>query len=96
MHRGTVRQLADFLTRHRDEVLAVVRELDARDELRVAEHGGHALAGVVVVDGHRLVRAGGRRVDAAAVERHLDQRAVVAVRALERSVRKIDSEVGTK
>ena len=69
-------------------MLAVLCESDARDELRVSEHGGHALAGVVVVDGDGLVGAGGGGVDAAAVERHLDERAVVAVRALERSERK--------
>ena len=50
----------------------------------MSEHGGHALARVVVVDGDRLVGARGGRVDAAAVERHLDEGAVVAVGALER------------
>ena len=56
---------------------AVVGELEPGDELGVAEHGGHALAGVVVEDGQGLVRAGGRRVDPAAVERDLDQRPVL-------------------
>ena len=72
------------LTRDGDEVLAVLCEPDAGDELGVPEHGGHALAGVVVVDGDGLVGARGRRVDPAPVERNLDQRPVVAVRALER------------
>ena len=76
------------LTRDGDEVLAVLCEPDAGDELGVSEHGGHALAGVVVVDGDGLVGARGRRVDAAPVERNLDQRPVVAVRALERPGRK--------
>ena len=65
-------------------MLAVFCEADPCDELRVSEHGGHALARVVVVDGDRLVGARGGRVDAAAVERHLDEGAVVAVGALER------------
>ena len=63
---------------------AVVGELEPGDELGVAKHGGHALAGVVVEDGQGLVRAGGRRVDPAAVERDLDQRPVLANRTLER------------
>ena len=71
------------LTRDGDEVLAVLCEPDAGDELGVSEHGRHALAGVVVVDGDGLVGARGRRVDPAPVERNLDQRPVVAVRALE-------------
>ena len=76
------------LTRDGDEVLAVLCEPDAGDELGVSEHGGHALAGVVVVDGDGLVGARGRRVDPAPVERNLDQRPVVAVRALERPAKK--------
>ena len=63
---------------------AVVGELEPGDELGVAKHGGHALAGVVVEDGQGLVRAGGRRVDPAAVERDLDQRPVFADRTFER------------
>jgi hypothetical protein len=35
-------------------VLAVVAELDARHDLGVAEHGGHALPAHVVVDGKGL------------------------------------------
>ena len=77
-----------LLTGDGDEVLAVLREADSGDEFRVSEHGGHALARVVVVDGDRLVRAGGGRVDAAAVERHLDERAVIAVGPLERPAKK--------
>ena len=63
---------------------AVVGELEPGDELGVAEHGGHALAGVVVEDGQRLVRAGRGRVDPAPIERDLDQRPVLADRTLER------------
>lgn len=65
-------------------MLAVVGELEAGDELGVPDHGGHALARVVVEDGQRLVGARGGGVDAGPVQRHLDQRAVVARRTLER------------
>jgi hypothetical protein len=70
-------------------VLAVVGELDASDEFRVSEHGGHALSRVVVVDGDSLVGARGGCVDAAAVQGHLDQRTVVAVGTLERPAAKM-------
>ena len=45
--------------------------LQAGDDLRVAVHGGHALAGVVVVHAQDFVRARRRQVDAAVVQRYL-------------------------
>lgn len=49
----------------------------------MTEHGGHALAAVVVVYGQRLVRARRRHVLTAAIEGQLDQGPVVAGRAFE-------------
>ena len=70
-------------TGDRDEVLAVVAELDACHQLGMAEHGCHALAGHVVVDGQRLVGAGGGNVHPASVQSHLDQGSVLAGCTLE-------------
>ncbi len=49
----------------------------------MAEHGCHAFAGDIVVDGQGLVRARRGRVHPAPVQSHLDQGAVLAGRALE-------------
>ena len=64
-------------------MLAVVGELDPGHELGVADHGGHALSRGVVVHAEALVRAGGGRVHAAAVQHHLDEGPVLAGGALE-------------
>lgn len=67
---------------------AIVGELESRDKLGVAEHGGHALAGVVVEDGQGLVRARGGRVNPASIKGNLDQRSVLANRTFERPEKK--------
>ncbi len=64
-------------------MLAVVGELEPGDKLRVAEHCGHALARVEVVDGEGLVSAGRCQVDTRPVQDDLDQGAVVPVAPLE-------------
>ena len=73
-HRHVVWQLPDedaAVARHADQVAAVVGEAQARHQLRVAVHGGHAVARVVVVHGQRLVRARRRHVQAAVVQAQL-------------------------
>ncbi len=60
----------------------VIGELDSCDQFRMPRHSGHALAGVVVVHRQGLVRAGGGGEGAGAVKRDLDQRPIVARRAL--------------
>lgn len=67
----------------RDQSSAVVGEAQPGGQLRVAAHGGHALAGVIVVDREAFVGAGGGQEYARPVQHHLEQRAVVAAAALE-------------
>ena len=59
----------------------VVHELDAGDDLRVAEHVGEQLACEEVEDADVLVAAAAGEELAAAVERDAQQRTVVAHRA---------------
>ena len=63
---------------------AVVGKGEAGDQLGVSRHAGHQLACVVVIDGERLVAAGGGAVDAGPVQHHLDQGPVLGGRPLER------------
>ena len=63
---------------------AVGGEGEAGDQLGVSRHARHQLARVVVVDGERLVGAGGGAVDAGPVQHHLDQGPVLGGRPLER------------
>ena len=66
---------------------AVVGESKARDELGVAEHGGHALAGDVIVDGKGLVGAGSGSVHSGAIKAHFNQGSVITDGAFESSKR---------
>ena len=59
------------ITGHCDEVLAIVGEAQTCDQLRVAKHGGHTLARVVVVHTHILVRTACGRIDATLVQNNL-------------------------
>ena len=61
----------------------VVGELQARHQLRVAEHRCHAVSRMKVVNGNGLVGARRGQVDSGAIQDDLDQRAVLALRAFE-------------
>ena len=73
-----------LLTGNGNEMLAVVEETEPGNEFGMTRHGGHAFARDVVEDGDGLVRAGGRGVQAAAIQNDLDQGSVIAERTLER------------
>jgi len=66
-----------------NKMLAVIAKFETSDELRMTEHGCHAFARDVIVDGQGLVRAWRGRVHPAPVQGYLDQGAVLAGRALE-------------
>ena len=63
---------------------AVVGKGVAGDQLGVSRHAGHQLARAVVIDGERLVSAGGGAVDPGPVQHHLDQGPVLTGGPFER------------